>query len=280
MILSDFLDHFFVLFSPKQVYPLVGSLCCVGARDVAVLGRAGLGWAWVLGGRAVLAVLGWVGRGFWLLRFCVIVAEINVIVFCSLSTFRHHYEAFSIAINKKTKERPIMNSKSLWAQLYTVTVSLVFFWCLLDFFLLLRKHAAARGAGQTINAQLHINSWKNTHVINTWAFDIHHWPLGGFHQFWKQNAGIDFINLIMPSAGADRGTFLIATTMFYSELFATRSGLNWTTSIDWCCVCRAFWSFLQICIKKRLWPELCIIFCAFKFDILLTVLMNLEKWQW
>ena len=156
----------FSSFSPKQVYPwgsilkqkrldtLVGSLCCVGrrmwpcwARDVAVLGA-----------------LGWVGRGVWLLRFCVIVAEINVIVFCSLSTFRHHYEAFSIAINKKTKERPIMNSKSLRAQLYTVTVSLVFFWCLLDFFLLLRKHAAARGAGQTINAQLHLNSWKKTHM--------------------------------------------------------------------------------------------------------------------
>ena len=164
----------------KRLDMLVGSLCCVG-RGFGRVGRgmwpcwarwaglgvgfgwarwagcAGLGWAW---GLAVLGVLGWVGRGVWLLRFCVIVAEINVIVFCSLSTFRHQYEAFSIAINKKTKERPIMNSKSLRAQLYTVTVSLVFFWCLLDFFLLLRKHAAARGAGQTINAQLHLNSWK------------------------------------------------------------------------------------------------------------------------
>ena len=142
----------FFVFFPKQVYPwgsileqkrldtLVGSLCCVG-RGFGRVGRgmwpcwvgfgwarwagcAGLGWAW---GLAVLGVLGWVGRGVWLLRFCVIVAEINVIVFCSLSTFRHHYEAFSIAINKKTKERPIMNSKSLRAQLYTVTVSLVLF---------------------------------------------------------------------------------------------------------------------------------------------------------
>ena len=50
-------------------------------------GRAGLGWAW---GLAVL-VLGWVGRRFWLLRFCVIVAETNVTVFCSLSAFRHQY---------------------------------------------------------------------------------------------------------------------------------------------------------------------------------------------
>ena len=50
-------------------------------------GRAGLGWAW---GLAVL-VLGWVGRGFWLLRFCAIVAETNVTVFCSLSAFRHQY---------------------------------------------------------------------------------------------------------------------------------------------------------------------------------------------